>query len=468
MNAVPPALPPPFAGWFAGRGWTAHAHQLALIARAASPATLLVAPTGGGKTLAGFLPSLIELGARPAPGLHTLYVSPLKALAADIRRNLGTPLAEMDLAIRVEDRTGDTGAGQRARQRVDPPHILLTTPESLALMLSYEEAPRIFAGVSRVIVDEIHALAESKRGDQLMLCLARLETLAPRLRRVGLSATVEDPPALAAYLGERRGGASRRPRTRTRRFHSLDRGAAALGRPDRPLRRPRRHGADPRGHHHPRLHQHAGAGRALLPGALGREQRRPPHRPPPRLAFARGPRPGRGGDGGGVAARHRRHRQPRSRHRLGRRRPRGAGRRAEERQAPRAADRPRQPPLQRPLARRARAGEPLRGAGMPRRARRRARARRSTASRADRDRSTSSASTSCSSPAPAPSTPTPSSPRSAAPVPTARSRARTSTPASTSAPPAATRSAPTTAGNDWCSATASGRCATRGGRARSA
>ena len=195
------ALPEPFAGWFAARGWAAHPHQLELLARAGDPATLLIAPTGGGKTLAGFLPSLVELGPHPTPGLHTLYVSPLKALAADIRRNLGTPLAEMGLAVRVEDRTGDTGATQRARQRSDPPHILLTTPESLALLLSYPEAPAIFGTVARVIVDEIHALAESKRGDQLMLGLARLQTLSPGLRRIGLSATVEDPPALAAFLG---------------------------------------------------------------------------------------------------------------------------------------------------------------------------------------------------------------------------------------------------------------------------
>ncbi len=196
-----PALPEPFAGWFARRGWSPHAHQLALIDAAADPATLLIAPTGGGKTLAGFLPSLIDLGPAPAPGLHTLYVSPLKALAADILRNLGGPVAEMDLAIRIEDRTGDTGQARRARQRVDPPHILLTTPESLALMLSYPEAPKIFGGLRRIIVDEIHALAESKRGDQLALGLARLQRLAPGLRRVGLSATVEDPPALARFLG---------------------------------------------------------------------------------------------------------------------------------------------------------------------------------------------------------------------------------------------------------------------------
>ncbi len=168
--------------------------------RALDPATLLIAPTGGGKTMAGFLPTLAELADGTHEGLHTIYVSPLKALAADIRRNLRGPADEIGLHIRIEDRTGDTSATQKKRQRVDPPHILLTTPESLALLTSYEDAPRMFAGVQRVIVDEIHALAESKRGDQLMLALARLQTLCPDLRRVGLSATVEDPQAIAHFL----------------------------------------------------------------------------------------------------------------------------------------------------------------------------------------------------------------------------------------------------------------------------
>ena len=193
-------LPPLFTDWFAARGWSIHPHQQAMLDRAAAPALLLIAPTGGGKTLAGFLPSLAELAGGDHQGLHTLYISPLKALAADIKRNLRTPVAEMSLPIRIEDRTGDTTATQKKRQRADPPHILLTTPESLALLTSYEDAPRIFAGLQRVIVDEIHALAESKRGDQLMLALSRLETLAPGLRRVGLSATVEDPGAIAREL----------------------------------------------------------------------------------------------------------------------------------------------------------------------------------------------------------------------------------------------------------------------------
>jgi len=193
-------LPPEFSDWFANRGWSIHPHQKEMLDRAQDPSLLLIAPTGGGKTLSGFLPSLIELADGAHEGLHTLYVSPLKALASDIKRNLRTPVEEMDLPIRIEDRTGDTSYTQKRRQRADPPHILLTTPESLALLTSYEDAPKIFKGLQRVIVDEIHALEESKRGDQLMLALGRLQTLAPNLRRVGLSATVEDPKAIAHSL----------------------------------------------------------------------------------------------------------------------------------------------------------------------------------------------------------------------------------------------------------------------------
>ncbi|MDK3073259.1 ligase-associated DNA damage response DEXH box helicase [Sedimentitalea sp. JM2-8] len=193
-------LPPSIEQWFSSRDWALHPHQRAMLDAADHPATLLIAPTGGGKTMAGFLPTLADLTTAPHPGLHTLYISPLKALAADIKRNLRTPVEEIGLDIRIEDRTGDTPASRKKRQRADPPHILLTTPESLALLISYEDAPRMFAGLKRVIVDEIHALAESKRGDQLMLALSRLQTLCPDLRRVGLSATVQDPKAIAALL----------------------------------------------------------------------------------------------------------------------------------------------------------------------------------------------------------------------------------------------------------------------------
>jgi ATP-dependent Lhr-like helicase len=206
MDALPPIdatelLPPNIAAWFAHRGWAPHAHQLAMLAAAQrGENALLVAPTGGGKTLAGFLPTLVDLAERPRPGLHTLYISPLKALAVDINRNLETPLAELRLAIRAETRTGDTPQAKRERQRKHPPHILMTTPESLALMLSYTDAGGIFAGLKTIIIDELHAIAGTKRGDLLSLGMARLRRLAPSARAVGLSATVADPPRLAAYL----------------------------------------------------------------------------------------------------------------------------------------------------------------------------------------------------------------------------------------------------------------------------
>lgn len=193
-------LPEFVENWFAARGWCIHPHQKDLFAFSQEPASLLIAPTGGGKTLAGFLPSLIEIEKRGTGGLHTLYISPLKALASDIKRNLEVPVREMELSPRIEDRTGDTSYRQRQKQRADPPDILLTTPESLALLLSYEDAPRVFGGLERVIIDEIHALQENKRGEQLMLCLARLQRLSPGLRKVGLSATVENPVALGHFL----------------------------------------------------------------------------------------------------------------------------------------------------------------------------------------------------------------------------------------------------------------------------
>ena len=135
-----PALPPEFRAWFDRRGWQPRAHQLALLDKAAQRrSTLLIAPTGAGKTLAGFLPSLVSLsGLVPAKGqrgIHTLYISPLKALAADVHRNLLAPVEEMGLAIRVETRTGDTSTSRKARQRVRPPDMLLTTPEQVALLL---------------------------------------------------------------------------------------------------------------------------------------------------------------------------------------------------------------------------------------------------------------------------------------------------------------------------------------------
>lgn len=197
-------LPPLFARWFAARGWAPRAHQLDLIAQArAGRSTLLIAPTGAGKTLAGFLPSLIELAGRPLdaePVLHTLYISPLKALAVDIARNLERPASEMGLDIRLETRTGDTSAAKRARQFERPPDILLTTPEQLALLIAHRDARTLFKGLRRIVLDEIHSLVTSKRGDLLALGLARVRKLAPEAGAVGLSATVREPDQLRRYL----------------------------------------------------------------------------------------------------------------------------------------------------------------------------------------------------------------------------------------------------------------------------
>ncbi len=196
-----PALPAPLAGWFASRGWQPRRHQLDMLREGrAGRHALLVATTGAGKTLAGFLPTLAELIESPGEGLHTLYVSPLKALAVDIQRNLVTPIDDMGLDIRVETRTGDTPSDRKARQRIKPPHILLTTPESLALLLSYPDSVTMFAGLKTIVVDEVHAFATGKRGDLLSLCMARLQRLAPACRRVALSATVADPDAYRAWL----------------------------------------------------------------------------------------------------------------------------------------------------------------------------------------------------------------------------------------------------------------------------
>ncbi|MET3909279.1 ATP-dependent Lhr-like helicase [Bradyrhizobium sp. S3.3.6] len=210
-------LPDRFQKWFAARGWSPREHQLALLEKAREDrSALLIAPTGAGKTLAGFLPTLVELSAAPTSpaksvvstgravqrsgGLHTLYISPLKALAVDIARNLERPVAEMGLPIKIETRTGDTPVSRRQRQRRYPPDVLLTTPEQLALLLSSDDAPFLFSSLKRIVLDELHALVTSKRGDLLSLGLARLWRLAPDMRAIGLSATVAEPESLARFL----------------------------------------------------------------------------------------------------------------------------------------------------------------------------------------------------------------------------------------------------------------------------
>ncbi len=209
-SPVVPSLPPAFTAWFSARGWQPRPHQLKLLEQAkARRSTLLIAPTGAGKTLAGFLPSLVALssGVKPeAAGLHTLYISPLKALATDVARNLLTPVQDMGLNLRIETRTGDTPAAKRQRQRVKPPEILLTTPEQIALMLSHEDAAFTVGGLQAIVLDELHSLAASKRGDLLSLALARLRKLAPDVIITGLSATVARPSELRAYVAAQPNG----------------------------------------------------------------------------------------------------------------------------------------------------------------------------------------------------------------------------------------------------------------------
>ncbi len=203
----PSGVPPEIERWFAGRGWQLRRHQLAMLDAANQGRhALLVADTGAGKTLAGFLPMLADfcpssLAGKPPPeGLHTIYISPLKALATDVQRNLLAPVEEIGLPIRIETRSGDTPADRKARQRARPPHVLLTTPESLSLLLSYPESEQLFAGLKRAVIDEVHAFATGKRGDLLALSLTRLQAIAPGMKRAALSATLACPQDFADWI----------------------------------------------------------------------------------------------------------------------------------------------------------------------------------------------------------------------------------------------------------------------------
>ena len=207
-EAAAAILPNQFVKWFAERGWSPRAHQIELLAKAqAGKSVLLIAPTGAGKTLAGFMPTLTDLADRPKRkpgearrGIHTLYISPLKALAVDIQRNLAKPVEEMNLPLTLETRTGDTPAHKRQRQKLIPPDILLTTPEQLALLIATSDAKRFFEDLRYVVFDELHSLVTSKRGHLLALGLARLRAIVPGLQAIGLSATVADPDELRRWL----------------------------------------------------------------------------------------------------------------------------------------------------------------------------------------------------------------------------------------------------------------------------
>ncbi len=195
-------LPQNFQNWFTSKGWSTRPHQLEMLELGLQgQSALLISPTGGGKTLAGFLPTLVDLaGPHETNGIHTLYISPLKALAVDIARNLEAPIADMKLPISVETRTGDTSYAKRQRQRQKPPDVLITTPEQVTLMIADPAAAHLLRNLQCVIIDELHSIVSQKRGVLLSLALSRLRAHAPFARFTGLSATVADPDVLRAWL----------------------------------------------------------------------------------------------------------------------------------------------------------------------------------------------------------------------------------------------------------------------------
>ncbi len=189
-------LPAPLARWFEGRGWRPFPFQREVWqAYARGDSGLLHATTGSGKTYSVWFAALIEAlrgGARRAkPRPYTvLWITPMRALAADTARALAEPLAELGLDWTVGQRTGDTGSAERARQQRRPPTALVTTPESLSVMLAQADAASLLGGVRLVVVDEWHELLGSKRGVQAQLALARIARLSPGVRIWALSATI--------------------------------------------------------------------------------------------------------------------------------------------------------------------------------------------------------------------------------------------------------------------------------------
>jgi ATP-dependent Lhr-like helicase len=195
----------PAEAWFASRGWKPFAFQKETWkAQLSGSSGLLHCPTGSGKTLAVWMGPLLDFLARPvdpsgwtrrrghdpAPPLLALWVTPLRALAADTAGALLDPVVGMGLPWTIESRTGDTSASTKQRQRRQLPTALITTPESLTLLLSYPESKEHFANLRTVIVDEWHELIGTKRGIQTELALGRLRAIAPRATRWGVSATL--------------------------------------------------------------------------------------------------------------------------------------------------------------------------------------------------------------------------------------------------------------------------------------
>lgn len=189
--------------WFSSKGWQPREFQHeAWKAYLRGNNGLIHVSTGFGKTYAGVMGALAEmtLENESAAGIHILYISPLRALSADIIKSIQLPLQEMNLPFTVEGRTGDTTANQRAKQKKNPPSILVTTPESFNLLLASEEYRTALKKCRLIVVDEWHELMGSKRGVQVQLCLSHLKKIAPKLRVWGLSATVGNPGVAGEVL----------------------------------------------------------------------------------------------------------------------------------------------------------------------------------------------------------------------------------------------------------------------------
>jgi ATP-dependent Lhr-like helicase len=185
-------------GWFLERGWTPYPFQeQAWAAYGRGESGLLHVPTGAGKTYAAYIGPLAEVAEGGRQGLQILYVTPLRAVSRDIELALRVPLEVLDTNITVESRTGDTSSSVRQRQRERLPEVLITTPESLSLLLANERSVELFADLRSIIVDEWHELLSTKRGTQLELALARLRRFAPGVRTWALSATLANLDAAA-------------------------------------------------------------------------------------------------------------------------------------------------------------------------------------------------------------------------------------------------------------------------------
>ena len=202
INKSNPLLLHPLNPWMQKKKWSWFPHQIDAFKAIKDGSDVVVfAPTGAGKTLTGFINPIEDLLLlKEFKGLHTIYVSPLKSLANDIIRNLEKPIKYLDFDITFQIRTGDTSSYKKKQQKQKPPNILITTPESLALLNSYENAKSLFQNLKFIIIDEIHTFLDNKRADLLSLNIERLQSHSPKLQRIGLSATLKNKQDAKKWL----------------------------------------------------------------------------------------------------------------------------------------------------------------------------------------------------------------------------------------------------------------------------